>query len=138
MRWRSCRSSGDSEHHVELGLPDQDDLDQLGGVGLEVREQPDLLERLAVEVLRLVDRSAARGALRWRFVEQEVIELVQQLAARLALRLEPELGVDGLEQLERRELRVEQERDLAARLEPLEQRAAQRGLARADFTGDRR
>ena len=49
------RELGRGQHVAQLGLTRQHDLQQLLGVGLEVREQPHLLEQAAVEVLRLVD-----------------------------------------------------------------------------------
>jgi hypothetical protein len=94
---------GRLQHGVELGLRDQDDLDQLRGVGLEVREEPHLLERLAVEVLRLVDQqqhAAPFLALR----EEEAVELIHQLAPRLALRVEAELAVDDARHLQTADL----------------------------------
>ena len=69
-------------------------------------------------------------------VEQEAVEPVEQLGAR-ALAGQPELAVDGLEQLEPGQARVEQIGDLGIGSDPLEQRAAQRGLARPDLARDR-
>ena len=43
------------EHRAQLGLADQDDLQQLPLVGLEVGEKAQLLEHLGREHLRLVD-----------------------------------------------------------------------------------
>ena len=63
---------------VELRLTDQDDLDQLPVLGLQVREQPNLLEHRGAEVLRLVDHEqdlTPRGVL----LQQEEVELVDQL-----------------------------------------------------------
>ena len=44
-----------SQHLRELRLADEDDLDELLGVGLEVGDEADLLEDLGREVLGLVD-----------------------------------------------------------------------------------
>ena len=40
---------------AQLRLADQDDLEELALIGLEVREQADLLEQLVLEVLGFVD-----------------------------------------------------------------------------------
>ena len=40
---------------AQLGLADQDELQQRLGLAVEVREHPQLLERFRVQVLRLVD-----------------------------------------------------------------------------------
>ena len=121
---------------VELGLPEQQDLDQLRGRGLEVREQPDLLERLGREVLRLVDDQQHAAALAL-LLEQELVELVRELRARASLREQPELGADRAQQIVAREHRIEDEGHLGVAAEPLEQRAAERGLAGADLAGHR-
>src|SRR5262245_45370506 len=41
---------------AKLGLADEDDLQQLALVGLEVGQEPDLLEQLGLEVLGLIDQ----------------------------------------------------------------------------------
>ncbi len=43
------------EHGAQLGLSDQEDLQQLVIVRLQVREQTDLLQHLAAQVLRFID-----------------------------------------------------------------------------------
>ncbi len=45
---------------AQFGLTDQDDLQQLLGVGLQIGEQPHLFEHLGREVLRLIDTSTTR------------------------------------------------------------------------------
>ena len=68
---------------AQLRLAHQHDLDQLLGVGLEVRDQAHLLQHLGREVLRLVDQQhhVALGGAR---LEQEAVQRVDQalLAAR--------------------------------------------------------
>jgi hypothetical protein len=124
------------ELRVELGLPDQHDLEQLRGVRLEVREQAQLLERLDGEVLGLVDDDEDPPSLRVA-IEQEGVEHVEQLRPRVAEGGEPELCVDRLDQVGGAQRRIEQEGDLARGAEAREQRAAQRGLAGADLPRDR-
>jgi hypothetical protein len=70
-------------------------------------------------------------------LDEERVEYVGELGSRLAERGEAELAVDRLEQLERRERRVEQERHLGVVPEAPQQRPAQRGLAGADLARDR-
>ena len=52
---RELLEVGPLEHRAQLGLADQDDLQELALVGLEVRQQAQLLEHLGRELLRLVD-----------------------------------------------------------------------------------
>ena len=60
MRWFSCASPGFEQQLAELGLADEHDAQQLPGRGLEVQEQPDLLQQLDRERLRLVEHDDAR------------------------------------------------------------------------------
>ncbi len=126
---------GRLEHVVELRLPQQDDLDQLRRFGLEVREQADLLEGLSLEVLGLVDdqQHPPRVAL---LLDQETVEGVGQLVLRVAGLGEPELGVDRLQQLQPRELRIEDEGHLVLGAEPLEEGATQGRLPGSHLAGD--
>src|SRR5262249_53134840 len=121
---------------LQLGLTEQHDLQQLRSLGLEVREQPQLLERLGREILRLVDDQQHAAPLAAR-LDEEGIEYVGELGTRFAERRQPELAVDRLEQLERRQRRIEQERHFGLRAEPPQQGAAQRRLPGADLPGDR-
>ena len=52
---RQLLELGPREHRAQLGLADQDDLQQLALVGLEVGQQAQLLEHVGREILRLVD-----------------------------------------------------------------------------------
>ena len=52
---RELAQLGAVQQFAQLRLADQDDLQQLLGLGLEIGEQPHLLEHLGREVLRLVD-----------------------------------------------------------------------------------
>jgi len=94
------------EKRPELRLPDEDDAQELLGRGLEVREQAELLEHVDVEGLRLVDDDHGAPALLPQLQEMRVQEIDERLLAR-ARRRQAELGVDGLEELERRERGIE-------------------------------
>ena len=52
---RELLEFGALEHRAQLGLADEDDLQQLPLVGLEVGQQAQLLEHVGREHLRLVD-----------------------------------------------------------------------------------
>ena len=52
---RELREVGPQHHVAQLGLADQDQLQQLVLAGIDVGEHPQLFQRLAVEVLRLVE-----------------------------------------------------------------------------------
>ena len=52
---RQLLELGPREHRAQLGLADQDDLQQLALVGLQVGQQAQLLEHVGRQVLRLVD-----------------------------------------------------------------------------------
>ena len=60
----------------QLGLPGEDDGQQLLGGGLDVREQPDFLEQLVRQALRLVDDERDDLALRAPLA-QHALELVR-------------------------------------------------------------
>ncbi len=68
------------ELHVELGLADEDDLQELVGVGFVVREQSQVFERLLVEVLGLVD-DQGRGFTRRGALVQKRVERRQEIDA---------------------------------------------------------
>ena len=72
---RQLLEVGPLEHRAQLGLADEDDLQQLPLVGLEVGEQAQLLEHVDRQHLRLVDDEdvvLADGV----GLEQEVVERV--------------------------------------------------------------
>src|SRR5206468_3270786 len=97
---------GMEEEGAELRLAGQHDAEQLLGRRLEVREEAELLQDVDREGLRLVDdddRAPPRLALR----EEVDVERIDQLLSAARLGEETELAVDRLQQLERRERRVE-------------------------------
>jgi hypothetical protein len=124
------------EFAIELGLAEQQDLDELLATRLEIREQSNLLEGVLGERLRLVDDQQDTPALSLPF-DEKGIELGHQTAARESLREKPELGADRLEELEARTAGIEQEGDLSIAVEPLEERATKSGLSGPDLPRDR-
>ncbi len=71
------------QHRFEIRLADQNDLQQLGAVGFEVRQQPDLFENRRREMLRLVDQDDRMRVQR----DQRRQELVQRLDQLMACSL---------------------------------------------------
>src|SRR5437763_6805186 len=104
------------ELRLELGLPGEEDLEDLLACRLEVRQQAELLEDARIEVLRLVDQQGdvAAGA---GVLDQELVQTVE--AAELARRLgrDAELDQDVLEDLVEADRRVHQEDRADARIE---------------------
>ena len=125
------------QHFAQLGLTDQDDLQQLLRRGLEVREQPHLLERFRRQVLRLIDDHHDAAALRVRFQQAPVEEVDEVLDARrvLVAHEDAELFADRQDELDGRQLRVEDDGDVGMARHALEQRAHHGGLAGADLAG---
>src|SRR5438445_2833553 len=118
----------------ELGLPDQQNLEELRGGRFEVREQPNLFERLQREVLRLVedqDRSLA-GPMA---LDQEVVEGDEALGLRLSGLGDAEVLEDVFEQSVEGQRRVEDERRGGGAIEPAEEGSEQGRLARTHLSG---
>ena len=85
------------EQITQLGLPDQDDLQQLGRRRLEIGEQPHLFERVRAQVLRLVDDQHDAPSARVRVQQSAADQVHQQLDAAapgLGYR-DPQLLADG-------------------------------------------
>ena len=122
------------EQTGELGLPDQEDLEQLLFRGLEIGEQAHLLEHLVREPVRLVDDDHRAPTL-CMVLEQEAVQCVDrafQAAAALRAR-DAEVVADRRDELLHRKQRIENERRVHLGRQPLEQCADHHGLARADL-----
>src|SRR5262249_21039875 len=118
----------------KLGLADQQNLKEVGGGRLEVREEPDLFERLECEVLGLVenqDRSLT-GAVT---LDQEGVEGDEALGLRLAGLGDAEVLEDILEQSIEGQRRVEHEGGGGGAIEPAQESAEQGCLPRAHLSG---
>ncbi len=129
------RERGIEKQLGQLRLSHQDEAQELLGVGLEVREEAELLEDLDRDRLRLVDdddRQASRLAL-----GQEVhVERVGQGGLRATRGRHPELPDDALEELLGRQRRIEDVGDRHVGPEPFEERPQEGRLAGADVAGD--
>ena len=135
-RWRSCSSPERGELVAELGLAEQEDLDQRLAGDLEVGEHPQLFERRDRQVLRLVDdqQGALAGAI---FLLEPVLDRVEQpsLLDRAGGDAEPLRG--EAEHV----VALDLGRDQADRVQPRavdigEQMLDQGRLAGADLAGD--
>jgi hypothetical protein len=106
--------------------------------GFQVGEQAQLLQHFGRQVLRLVDDEHVVAPRRMG-LQQEGVERVEVvLHCRhhgLAGHLDMELVADRLQQLDHRELGVEDVGDVAMRRDLLEEQPANRGLAGADLAG---
>ncbi len=121
----------------QLGLSDQDDLQELLLLGLQIREQAELLERADAQVLGFVhdqDRTALVGVSRQQMAPEGVDERLPTGRGRLVLRAQ--LVADGGQQLLGREQRIEDQRDVDALGEPIEEQAAYGRLAGPDLAGE--
>ncbi len=117
---------------VQLGLPREHDLQDLLAPGLQVRQQPQLLENRRIEVLRLVDQQRHVAALAG-VIEQELVQPVQahELAA---VGGETELAEDVGEDLVEGDRRVEQQDGAHLGVERVEHATEQRRLPGARLT----
>ncbi len=138
MRCASWRRSSRAEQRAQLRLPDQDDLQQLLGLGLEIGEQPDLLEHLGRQVLRLIDDQHHAPTLRVR-AQQVAVEQVDQLLGVVLGAVghaQAELLAQRAQELGGRQPRIEDQRDLGILRRARQQRADGRGLAGTDLAGE--
>ena len=120
---------------VELGLPGQDDAHHLFLGGLDAGQQPDLLEHLEREVLRLVDdeQHLAAGSV---LLDQETVDGGDELGLLHLEGREAELDQHRLQEFDRRHLRLVDLRDDDVGVELAQETLDEGGLAGADFAGD--
>ena len=128
---------GLAQDGAQLGLTDQDDLQQLALTGLQVGQQAQLLQHIGREVLRLVDDEhiALAPGVAGQQVGVERIEVVLdgRRANALVLHLNVKFAADRLEQVADGQLGVEDVGDPAVLGQLFEEATAHRGLASADF-----
>src|SRR6058998_1114211 len=122
---------------AQLWRADEEQRDQEAIVRLEVHQQTDFLEDGVVrDELRLVhddDRVAAVAVV----AEEQVVEQVEQLGLARLLRLDAQLVERLAQEVGGVPARVGQQADLVALgLQPLDQRARERGLAAAVLAGE--
>ena len=102
------------EQIAQLGLTDQDDLQQLGRRRLEIGEQPHLLERVRTQVLRLVDDQHDAPSARVRVEQSAADQVHQELDAAAAGfgHRDAQLFADGQQEFGGRDPRVQDQRDV--------------------------
>ena len=123
------------EQLPQLRLPDQDDAEQLARRGLEVEQQPDLLQQLDREALRFVQHDDARSpgsTLR----NQVGVQRIDEIGVALARHGDAELPADPAQQVERRERRREGVGSGHVGAELAQEHAEQGRLAGTHVTGD--
>ncbi len=122
---------------AQLGGPDEEHRDQEAVVGLEVHEQPQLLEEARVlEELGLVhdDHRVASVA---EVAEEEIVQHVEELRLGALGRLHAELVEHLPEEVDGVPPGVREQPDLVALgLQPLDERPRQRGLAAPVLAGE--
>ena len=125
---------GAGHHGAQLGLADEDDLQQLALAGFQVGQEAQLLQHVGRQVLRLVNdqHRVAPGAMRR---EQRGIERVDVILDRFhpghrGLVRHAKFVANGAQQLAHRELGVEDVGHIAVRRNLLQKATAHRGLAR--------
>src|SRR5215813_1961848 len=116
----------------ELRLPNEKDLQQLLRIGLEVREEPDLLEGFEAQVLGLVE--GQHGVLTGPApLDQEVVQGDEPLNVGLTRLDDAEVLEHVLENSLEGQGRVENKGRGAVALETAQERAQERSLAGADL-----
>jgi hypothetical protein len=128
---------GLGQHGAQLGLADQDDLQQLALAGLQVGQQAQLFQHLGRQVLRLVDHQHVVVALGVA-VQQVAVDGVDiafhaQRAGGCGRQLDAELVADRQQQFLDRQLGIEDVGQAAVVGNLLDEAAAHRGLAGADL-----
>jgi hypothetical protein len=101
------------QEFAQFRLADEDDLQQLLGIGLKVGEQAHLLEDFGREVLRLIHHQhhALAGAVRLQQVLTEDVDQVFEAVRRRILHADSQLLADGEEELRRGHARIEDQSD---------------------------
>ena len=125
------------EQAAQLRLADQEALQQRMVAELEVRQHAQFLDSARVEVLRLVHDQQRMAPLRRQRGQEGLQRRDQVRLGAAGLRRNAEGGDDRLQQLARLQLGADDlRRQHLLAVQPVEQHAHQRGLARADLAGD--
>ena len=135
MRCLSWRSSRQIELGAELGLTDEQDLQDLLVRRLEVGEEPDLLEGVRIEILGLVEDQdgVLAGALA---LDEEILKREKPLGRRCFPRLaDAEVLQEVLEDPVEVEHRIGDERDGGRLVQSFEQCLEQGSLAGSHLAG---
>jgi hypothetical protein len=144
LHWRHGKTVGDAflqlahvrqvQVRIELGLAEQDDLQQLVAARFQVRQQADFLERLQRHGLRLFHQQQHLAAGRVAG-DQFVVQAAQHLVGAAPGRLQAQLGGDGVHHLLGPQAGIDQVDDVDIVRQPALHHAAEHGLAAADLAG---
>ena len=108
------------EQFAQLGLANQDDLQQLLSCGFEIGQQTHFFEHLRCKILCLVDNKNGAPAVCMCVKQIPVKRIDQRLDAVLPFwHLDAEFLANGLEKLKRGELWVEYDRDVGVARHPI-------------------
>ncbi len=124
------------KHAAQLGLANQEDLQELVLGGLEIGQQSNLLHDLRPEILRLVDDQHRPSATGMGVEQKEVQTVHQRLRGLLGSRhIEAELVADGMQELHPGQRRIQHQRNVHALGQLLQKGATDRGLAGTHLAG---
>ncbi len=124
------------EQRAEFGLADENDLDELVGLGFEVGKEPDLFQHRRIEMLGLVD-DQDHGPPFPPLPQQKFVEQMEQIPGFGGRAFDGELPLDRPQQIEGADAGIEDESQaIAVVVQIFEQRPQHRGLAGADLAGD--
>ena len=122
------------ELFAQLGLTEQDDLQQFLRRRFQVGEQTHLLQRLGRKVLRLIHNQHHAQTLGVGIEQIDIEDIDQALeTAATVADVEFQFLADRLEQFHRRKFRMKHQRDARILGQLFKQQPAQRGLAGADL-----
>ena len=124
-----------AQHLCQLGLANQNDLQQLFAVGFQVGEQANLLQHVKVQMLGLVDQQYGFAAAIVVF-QQIPMQAVGQCfeGVSVLVIIDSQLIADSGKQLHRIECGVENNGDIGVLRQLLKQAAVNRGLASAHLS----
>ena len=98
---------GSGQPDIQLGLAEQHDLQQLAGLGLQVAEQPDGLQGLVRQGLRLVDQHHHSAPLLVQG-DEVAMDAIREIQLAVPLHHQPQLQGQGGAQLTRGEVGIGQ------------------------------
>ena len=118
----------------QFGLAHQNNLEKFAVVGFKIGEQSHLFQQIVGQILRLIDDKNRLAVLRHLF-QKKMIYLGDGFEAIKPFDLQTEFHGNGLNELAGIESGIDNQRGGKILSKLVEQRAAERGFARADFAG---
>ena len=125
------------EANIELRLSDEDHREQVLIVELKIRQQADLVERRLWSGISCASSMISdRLALLLVQLDELRLDLLEQVVADARRRAAQSRG-DRVDELRRRDARIDQQDDRPRVADAVDERARKRGLPRADLAGQR-